>query len=317
MNAKITLLFLTLFIIQSAIAQQITIKEGSGLFTIHGSGSHKADSITVFYHKPVNFRRDSKILLVIPGAGRNGNDYRDSWVESSEKNSILIISPSYPEEQYNYGDYHLGGVVKDLDLSKGISFVEGTNQVRIDENIIEFNVNENKEDWIFGDFDRIFELVRKAVKSRQKKYDVFGHSAGGQILHRFALLHPNSKADRILASNAGTYTIPDYETDYPFGMKNIDIPVQMLNKSFKKNLVLFLGEQDNDSETRGRMLRSETADRQGTNRLDRGKYFYKMSEAFSKSSKLKFNWELEIVPNVGHDQKKMAEAAAHYLYGHK
>jgi len=296
------------------IAQDISINEGSGSFIINGSNEHQNDSITIFYHKPVNFHRNSRILLVIPGAGRNGDDYRDAWIEVSEKFSILIVSPSYPEKAYDYGDYHLGGVVSNLDLSKGVSFKKGTNQVFIDENSIEFNVNQNKDAWIFNDFDRIFRLIRTATKSKQKKYDVFGHSAGGQILHRFALLCPNSMANRILASNAGTYTPINYEIDYPFGIKNVGVANSDIKKSFRKKLVLLLGELDNDSETRGRMLRSKTADKQGTNRLDRGKYFYISSQHVAEKSKARFNWELEIIPNIGHDQKRMAKAAAKYLY---
>ena len=118
-----------------------------------------------------------QMIIVIPG------------LTVPQKNIVvLIVSPSYSEQEYNYGDYHLGGIVKDLNLSKGISIKKGTNQVHIDEDVIEFNVNEDKEDWIFNDFDRIFKLVKKVTKSPQKKYDMFGHSAGGQILHRFALL---------------------------------------------------------------------------------------------------------------------------------
>jgi len=81
--------------------------------------------------------------------------------------------------------------------------------------------------------------------------------------------------------------------------------------------VLFLGELDNESETRGRMLRSETVDKQGTNRLDRGQNYYKFSKEYAENSGMKFNWKLEIVPNIGHDQEKMAGVAAEYLYGQK
>ena len=311
---KLILITVLFFLGQTIIAQGIFVNEGSGSFIIDGSNEHQNDSITIFYHKPVNFHRNSRILLVIPGAGRNGDNYRDAWIEASEKFSVLIISPSYSEKVYNYGDYHLGGVVSDLDLSKGVSFKKGTNQVFIDEKSIEFNVNQNKEAWIFNDFDRIFKFIKSATKSKQKKYDVFGHSAGGQILHRFALLCPSSKANRILASNAGTYTPINYEMDYPFGIKNVGIDHHDIKKSFKKKLVLFLGELDNDSETRGRMLRSKTADKQGTNRLDRGKYFYFSSLQVAEKSKAEYNWELEIIPDIGHDQKRMAKAAAKYLY---
>ena len=179
---------------------------------------------------------------------------------------------------------------------------------------MQFNVTTNEEDWIFSDFDRLFEIVRKATNSKQKKYDVFGHSAGGQILHRFALFFPNSKADRILASNAGTYTLPDYGTNYPFGISNVGLDQKSLKKSFKKNLVLFLGANDNENESRGRMLRSITADKQGTYRIARGKFFYKVSKETSERLNTTFNWKLEVIPNIGHNQKKMAEAAANYLY---
>lgn len=314
MTYRLITLLLLFFVAQHTVAQNVEIKKGSGSFSIEASNLHQGDTLTLFYHKPANFTKDSKILLVIPGAGRNGDDYRDSWIEASEKYSVLIISPSYPEKDYNYGDYHLGGVVKDLNLNKGISFKKGTNQVHMDENLVEFNMNYNTADWIYNDFDRIFKLVKKATKSRQKKYDMFGHSAGGQILHRFVLLHPNSKANRILASNGGTYTLPDYETNFPFGMKNVGIPSKGLKKSFTKKLVLFLGEQDNENETGGTMLRSKTADLQGTHRLARGQYFYQFSQEAANTLDMEFDWDIEIIPNVGHNQKKMAAAAAKFLY---
>ena len=195
----------------SAFAQsnktEININEGTGYFNFYGGVGHEDDSIKIFYNKPKNFTKNSKILLVIPGAGRNADDYRDSWLEASEKHSVLVLSPSYPSKSYNYGGYHLGGIVKDLDESKGVSFRKGTNIVDLLEDEAVFNINSKVNQWIYHDFDRLFNLVTKEVGSSQKTYDVFGHSAGGQVLHRFALFAPNSKANRILASNSGSYKI--------------------------------------------------------------------------------------------------------------
>lgn len=312
------MLFVWLMSIPLSLAQDIELQEGSGSFVIEGHARHLSDSIAVFYHKPKNFSQNSKILLVIPGAGRNADDYRDAWIEASEKYNVLIVSPSYPEKTYDYGAYHLAGVVQDLDLSKGVSFKKGTNQVHVDEQVVAFKVTDNKEDWLFSDFDRLFQLVKKVTKSKQKKYDMFGHSAGGQILHRLVLFHPSSKADRVLAGNSGTYTFPDFASaSFPFGMKNVNVDQAKLKKTFQKQLVLFLGALDDDTETRGRMLRSKTADQQGTNRLDRGKSFYGYSKNLASSSGLEFNWKMEIVPDTGHDYRKMSEAAAAYLYGNQ
>ena len=143
---------------------------------------------------------------------------------------------------------------------------------------------------------------------------MFGHSAGAHILHRFALIYPLSKADRMLASNAGSYTLPNTNKSIPFGLKNTGTDDESLKKSFKKELVLFLGELDNEDDKSGKLLRSRSTDRQGTHRLARGKYFYDNSMETAKMLKTKFNWKIEIVDGVGHDQRKMAEAAAMYLY---
>jgi len=300
---------------QKDALETVKINEGSGFFQINGGIGHKNDSITVYYHKPKNFTSKSKVLMVIPGSGRNGDDYRDSWIEASEKHSVLILSPSYAEKDYPFWDYHLGGMVKEIDLRKGVTFKKNSNQVFIDEDIVEFKPNADSNQWIYHDFDRIFMIAKKAAKSKQRKYDMFGHSAGGQILHRYALIYPNSKANRILASNAGSYTLPNANTAMPFGLKNTGINNKDLKKSFKKNLILFLGELDNADEKGGKLLRSKTTDKQGTHRLARGTYFYKNSTETAKILKTKFNWKLKIISGIGHNQRKMAKAAAIYLYG--
>ena len=319
MNIKILTLIIACFGFNLAFAQSksfrnIQINEGSGYFQIEGGVGHESDLITVYYHKPKNFTSKSRILMVIPGAGRNGDSYRDSWVETSEKHSVLILSPSYAEKDYPYEDYHLGGMVDELGNRKGIIYKENSNQVFMDEDIVKFKQNTDSSQWIYHDFDRIFMVAKKAVESKQRKYDMFGHSAGGQILHRFALIYPNSKADRIFASNAGSYTLPDTNTPFPFGLKNTGINNKSLKKAFKKHLVLFLGELDNADEKGGTLLRSKTTDKQGTHRLARGTYFYNNSVETANRLYVKFNWKLIVVPEIGHNQREMAKAAAKYLY---
>jgi len=71
---------------------------------------------------------------------------------------------------------------------------------------------------------------------------------------------------------------------------------------------------DNENEKGGSFLRSTTADKQGLYRLERGKNFYRQSKAVAEKMKLEFNWKLIIVPNVGHNQREMGNAAAKYLY---
>lgn len=299
---------------ENQVVNDIVIKTGSESFLIEGGIGSEEKVIEVHYHKPENFTADSEILLVIPGAGRNGDTYRDSWIEESEKKGILILSPMYPEKYYSFDAYHLGGLIKNSNLYDCIERVEGTNKIKLFEDKLTFDSNPNANEWLFNDFDRIFENAVEVLNSNQTTYNLFGHSAGGHILHRLALFQKSSKADKILASNASFYTLPDFDQNYPFGLKDTPVDEASLKNAFKKNLVVFLGEQDNANETGGSFLQSKSADKQGHHRLERGKLFYKQAKEMAAKLNTEFNWELKIVPGVGHNYKKMGQAASDYLY---
>ncbi|NHF60833.1 alpha/beta hydrolase [Flavobacteriaceae bacterium TP-CH-4] len=289
------------------VLNDINIKEGAGVFLVEGGNGKKDKPIKVFYYRPKTFTSNSKIMLVLPGAGRNGDSYRDAWIPESDKYGYLILALAYSEEDYPFEDYHLCGVVTDFRLGEGIEFVENSNIVKLDENKVDYGTITKQEDWIFMDFDRIFDLAVEATKSNQEQYDIFGHSAGGQILHRFALLGKNSKAKDIFASNSGFYTLPDFNTEFPFGLKNTPLRAEDLKEAFKKRLVLVVGEQDNQNETRGTLLRSTTADMQGLHRLERATFFFDNARSTALKMKTDFNWELKIVPKVGHDHVKIGD----------
>lgn len=298
----------------SLVLNEITLKEGSGVFLIEGGKGREEKSIKVYYHQPQSFSKDSKILMVIPGAGRNGDSYRDAWKEVSEKHKVLILAPKYEEDSYPFEDYHLCGLIKEVNLREVIRFQEGSNQAHLNEDSLKFSINANRASWLFSDFDRIFDLVVKATKSSQTKYDLFGHSAGGQILHRLALLGHGAKVNRIIAANSGFYTLPDLETHLPFGLKKVYSSEKEFAQSFETQLLLLIGELDNENERGGTLLKSKTVDKQGAHRLSRARYFYDFSRKKAEALELTYNWEIEIVAGVGHDHRLMGKAAARILY---
>ena len=277
------------------VVNSIDIKEGSGRFLVEG-GHKKDKTIMVHYHRPKEFSNRSKVLMVLPGAGRNGGDYRDAWKEASEEYDILVLALEYPEKYYpDFWSYNLAGMIYDVDITSR-----------------QFQINPDPQQWVFGDFDRIFEAVRKALGLNADGYDMFGHSAGGQLLHRYAIFRPENRADRMLAANSGWYTIPTKTDDFPTGLKNM--AESMNTVDFSSNLVVFLGQKDDASETRGELNRSPELDKQGKHRLARGLYFFDASKKIAAEQQAEFNWALEIVPNVGHDYVEMSKQAAKYLY---
>ncbi len=312
----------TLFALTLAIPS-LLIGDEESVVVIEGSGSFRTqvlsgvESIQVYYHKPSTFNPDSPILFVIPGAGRDGDEYRDAWVESAEKYGVLVLSPLYPENSYDFGGYHMGGVMKNFGFKKEPKVEPTPNGqvIFVDEKDFDYSVNYERQSWLFPDFDLIFEKVKMAVGLDNESYDIFGHSAGGQILHRLIIFYPETRAKNILASNSGFYTLPDFSFSLPFGLSEFEFGDNHLKSSLQKNLVLFVGELDNASETKGTRLRSPIADLQGYHRLERAHYFFSAAESKAKELGIHHNWKLEIVPGVGHDQKNMGKAAADYLYG--
>lgn len=273
----------------------ISLENGSGVFLLEG-GKDKTKTVKVHYYKPLGFNKDSDVVIILPGAGRNAPDYRDAWIIASEKKNILILSLEYSEKHYpGFWNYNLAGMIYDVNVKTQ-----------------EYKIKLNSDDWIFNDFDRVFNLVKSELKLNKDSFVLFGHSAGGQILHRLALFNTNNKAKTIIAANSGWYTIPNLNDVFPYGLKKSGLTKENIN--FTNNLVVFLGEHDNASETRGHLRRSPEVDKQGLHRLARGQYFYKTSKSLSDSLNKAFSWKLSIIPDVGHDYKKMSQAAAKYLY---
>jgi hypothetical protein len=118
-----------------------------------------------------------------------------------------------------------------------------------------------------------------------------------------------------VAANAGFYTLPEIDTELPFGLKGLTVGEENLRAALRQPLVLLLGAEDDHPEAGGIFMGSRSADAQGSGRLQRGRFFYRRGEAIARELRADFGWKLEVVPGVGHNGEGMSEAAARYLYG--
>lgn len=331
--------------------RELTTTVGSGSFIVQGGAGRESRVIEVHYHRPENLTAESPVVMVIPGAGRNGDAYRDAWIEASEDHGVLVLSPSYSEVHYpGYWSYNLGNMPSSIAVDIRIQVNTNPAQWRfseelendtdlerlsrsspllrqfallalsgmvadVDADATGLTVNPDRSDWIYSDFDRIFETARRTLNLETRSYDLFGHSAGGQILHRFALFHRDNHANRIVAANAGWYTLPEFETAFPYGLKDTGVVADEIGQALQARLIVFLGELDDENETRGSLRETPEASRQGPGRLQRGRYFFAGAQALAAQLDTELKWELEIVPGIGHEYRRMAAAAADYLYG--
>lgn len=269
------------------ITENSTISVGIDSFVIYAYKDSERKSIKVWTYKPENWKDKDKIVFVMHGGGRNADDYLNAWVELADKKNLLIIAPEFENKfsKYTTNDYQEGNL---------FTF---------------FGTKNSKSEWAFSVVENIFDHVKSVNNITNKQYDIFGHSAGGQFVHRMVMLMPDSRIGTAIAANSGFYTLPDEDLEFPYGVKNTEVDLQ---KAYQKRLIILLGELDNDPSL-GTFRTTDLAMEQGAHRLERGTTFFNANEEWKNKNNWTFNWEMDTVENVGHDYKKMSKNAVKWL----
>ncbi len=136
----------------------------------------------------------------------------------------------------------------------------------------------------------------------------------GGVVHRYLLFKPKAPVLNAVAANPAFVTLPDENIDYPFGIGRVPIKKVHMRSWFKSNLAIILGGNDLGPRTKP-LSNGPMALEQGPNCLARGKLLYKSARNRAKDLNTRFQWELIIVPEVGHDNFNIAPAACEYLFG--
>jgi poly(3-hydroxybutyrate) depolymerase len=251
-------------------------------------GEHTFRDIVVHTHRPASFTRDSPIVLVMHGRNRNGADYRDFWIESSERQGFFVVAPEFPEARYAHPHrYNYGGMV------------------RADGSVAP------KEEWLFQMIDDVFRDAAARAGSNRRRYSIFGHSAGAQFVHRFVTFAPSPLIERAVAANAGSYTLPLHDTAFPFGLGGVGVEVN-LRALFSRPLVVLLGDRDSDPDDE-QLPREPGAMQQGPHRFARGHHYMEVARMEAERIGAPFAWRLAIASGVAHSGRDMAPFAAREL----
>lgn len=129
------------------------------------------------------------------------------------------------------------------------------------------------------------------------------------------LASPSLRADRVVAANAGWYTLPDLGTPWPFGLGDLELDEATLRRAFARPLDVLLGSEDTDPRHRT-LNRSPEVSKQGPHRFARGVNFFTQARAAASRLGTPFAWRLAQVGGVGHDSERMAPEALRLLSGH-
>jgi len=247
--------------------------------------------ITVHAYRPASFTRSSPIVVVIAGRKRNAGEYRDYWIADAERRGLLIVAPEFGEAQYAHPHtYNYGAMCR----------ADGTFAPR--------------EEWIFPVIEGIFQDARRRAQSTRERYFLSGHSAGAQLVHRMVMFGGGALSyERAIAGNAGSYTLPLADEDFPFGLRKSGLGDEEMREMFARPLEIHLGERDVDPND-GQLPREPAAMRQGPHRFARGRHF--METALREAGRLgvPFRWCVGIVPGVAHSGQMMAPFAARAFF---
>ena len=266
------------------------LKTGTDSFVMYAYKTNERRSIKVWTYKPENWKNNDRIIFVMHGGGRNADDYLDAWKNIAEEHNILVLAPEFANKfsKYTTNDYQEGNL---------FTFFGTTNP---------------KEEWAYMVIENIFDHVKETNDILNKNYDLFGHSAGGQFVHRMILLMPEARINKAIAANAGFYTLPIEDLEYPYGIENTQVSTNSLQKSFEKKLIVLLGENDNDPSL-GTFRETDLAMQQGEHRLARGSNFYKTAFNLAEKKSWDFNWKIDTVQDVGHNYREMSKQVVKYF----
>ena len=307
-------------VLTSCTSREILFDGSSEYVTYSCPAPFEGKTVDIFYNIPEGLSGKAPVQIVMHGDGRNGESYFKAWKGFSDERKFVLIVPQFTKEQFSVMEYHQGNVMA----------ADST-----------FNA---KEDRIYEVLDEIFRYFIDHSRIRADKFNIYGHSAGGQFVHRFMMLGNTEHVGKAIAANPGWYTFPADSAAWPYGTgvptdskmdqssgreiaadqetqdggddagSSPGILSENEKKAFyAKDMTILIGKADTLRYNNNLHISPE-ADAQGLNRYERAHSFYNWCKRDAASMGTEFNWNILEVPEVGHSNTKMAPAAVELLY---
>ena len=239
--------------------------------------------------RPKSYDADTPVLFVHHGVRRNGYDYRDFWLPLVDKAVILVIAPEFSDEHFPKPPWYNFGNLRD-----------------------EAGKLRPRGQWTYGIVGRLFEALRRDGVTRRTGYGLFGHSAGGQFVHRMLSLGFCKQVVTAVTANAGTYAMPDLDIEFPYGLGGVGLNQAALRAVLRFPLIVMAGTADIDA-TGEHFPKEEQAMKQGGTRYERAHRYVANARAAASRLGIECAWKIIDVPDVGHEGDRMSVASAPVL----
>jgi pimeloyl-ACP methyl ester carboxylesterase len=244
--------------------------------------------LDVYYHLPEIINDETKVLFVIHGNSRNADNYLNTWIKLAKDKNYAIFAPHFKRSQF------ISFNTLQMSTSSG--------RIRNEANL-----------YLNNSIDLLFDHIKPLFDLSQDSYDIYGHSAGAQFVHRYLLFSNSPKVNRAVAANAGWYTFLD-GSNFPYGINNppIDFNSQNVINFLNMDLHIHIGSADTDISSS--VNQSEGANNQGLNRFQRANNFFNYTTKIVEKNDLNYNWSFLVVDGVAHSNSRMSKAAAEVIF---
>jgi poly(3-hydroxybutyrate) depolymerase len=251
---------------------------------------HPDRPLVVHTYRPAAYAPDDPVVLVQHGIKRNGDEYRDFWIDAAEKHRLLIVATTFSDASYPKPENYNNGMVVAPD---GTVRAGGS--------------------WLYAILPRVVAALRAGGATRRAKVRLYGHSAGGQFVHRLMATQDHAIYESVAIGNPGWYTLPTLERRFPEGLGGLGLGATELARWLAYPMTILAGERDVDT-TDPNLPKNPEALAQGPTRFARAHHFHEMGHREAARLGVACRWTLVPVPGIGHDGCAMGKAAAAYWF---
>lgn len=223
------------------------------------------------------------ILFVFHGLNRKAEGVRNKATKVAQKICLMVFAPLFDKDRFPNWRYHRAGVIRG-DRIQPMS--------RWTEPILRAMLHQAKSE----------------IGRTNPRVYLFGHSAGGQFLSRVSAYSLPFEVDRIVVANPSVHVTPDSSEKVPYGFGGLfdgEESEARIRQYLALPISIYLGQKDTRNKN---LVVNEAANRQGTNRLQRGRNVFRRAQQLADERDWKFNWLLVEASGVGHSSRGMLQA---------
>ena len=242
--------------------------------------------VELLYVLPKEINKNTKVLFIIHGGGRNVDKYLNLWRKPAIDKNVILVAPHFTRENYQF--YATLGMAK----SSG-------------------NIIDNKVNWLTNSIASFHTFFKSKFNLSTDTYLMFGFSGGSQFTHRYLMYGQDKAVEKAAIGSAGWYTFINNEP-FPYGIKNMPLESGRIEWLMSTEVLFLLGDKDNDP-NHSSLNSSKGARKQGNNRLSRGWNYFDNLIKIGNRFHIPFRWRYELIEGVDHDTKLMSRAAMPFI----